>query len=160
MPTPAALDAVAEMPGEVVPERVRRPEGRGDSRQEGRGDSRSEGRGESRPEGRGEGRSDRGEARPEGRGATRSEARPDARPEPRSDNRSESREDRPRRPEGRDDRPRRRDDDLGPSVRGFGDSTPAFMLIAIPKFRRDPSTAPEAAAPPVPEFETAGDASA
>ena len=51
------------------------------------------------------------------------------------------REDRPRRPEtrseGRDDRPRRRDDDLGPSVRGFGDSTPAFMLIAIPKPRRD-----------------------
>ena len=55
----------------------------------------------------------------------------------RDDSRGDSRDDRPRRPEGRDDRPRRRDDDLGPSVRGFGDSTPAFMLIAIPKFRRD-----------------------
>ena len=54
------------------------------------------------------------------------------RPEPRDDR--PRREDRPHR---RDDRPRRRDDDLGPAVRGFGDSTPAFMLIAIPRPKRE-----------------------
>ena len=56
--------------------------------------------------------------------------------------RNEPRRDEPRRDEPRrDDRPRddtrrddhqrrgRRDDDLGPSVRGFGDDVPAFMLI-------------------------------
>jgi hypothetical protein len=37
---------------------------------------------------------------------------------------------------GRDRAPRRegryRDDDLGPSVQGFGDDVPAFMLIRSP----------------------------
>ncbi len=43
----------------------------------------------------------------------------------------------------RDDRPRRDDrhgrdrDDMGPAVRGFGDSVPAFMLIPIPRPRRE-----------------------
>ncbi|MFC7474732.1 DEAD/DEAH box helicase [Dankookia sp. GCM10030260] len=48
---------------------------------------------------------------------------------------------------GRDrDDHRRRDrdrDDLGPSVRGFGDAVPAFMLIPIPRFRRDPAAEQE-----------------
>jgi superfamily II DNA/RNA helicase len=49
------------------------------------------------------------------------------------------REDRPRR-DDRNDRPRedrQRDNDLGPAVRGFGDSVPAFMLIPIPRPKRD-----------------------
>ncbi len=78
-------------------------------------------------------------------------AEPEARrpaPEPRH-------EDRPRRSEGRDDRPRRRDDDLGPAVRGFGDSTPHFMLIPIPKPRRD-RPEPEALPPePLPQASAA-----
>ncbi|MFZ4406150.1 MAG: DEAD/DEAH box helicase [Paracraurococcus sp.] len=48
---------------------------------------------------------------------------------------------------GRDDRRRDRDDhrrrdrdDLGPPVRGFGDAVPAFMLIPIPRPRRDAAT--------------------
>ncbi len=47
-------------------------------------------------------------------------ARPDARPDPRPE---PDFRDQPRR------EPRRRDDDLGPSVLGFGDEIPAFMLI-------------------------------
>ncbi|MBX9699549.1 MAG: DNA helicase, partial [Acetobacteraceae bacterium] len=50
----------------------------------------------------------------------------------------------------RDDRARGDDggrrygrDDLGPSVRGFGDAVPAFMLIPIPRPRRDPVAAAE-----------------
>ena len=122
VPTPAALEVTAD---------VQREAPAAGGRGEGRGETRNDGRSESRSEGRGEGREDR----------------------PRL---AESRDDRPRRPEGRpegrpesrDDRPRRRDDDLGPSVRGFGDSTPAFMLIAIPKFRRErPADAPETEAP-------------
>ena len=121
-PTPAALDVVAEVPREAAPERARRPEGRGD-----RTDRPAEAR-EERPR-RTEGREDR-PRRPEGR----SEGRPEGRSEGR--------------PEGREDRPRRRDDDLGPAVRGFGDATPAFMLIAVPKFRRERAVeSPEAELP-------------
>nr|WP_240655167.1 DEAD/DEAH box helicase [Rhodovarius crocodyli] len=49
------------------------------------------------------------------------------------------REDRPREDRTRDDR-RRRDDDLGPPVRGFGDSIPAFMFLGIKReeLRRQP----------------------
>ena len=43
---------------------------------------------------------------------------------------------RPPRDEPRSRDERRRQDDLGPSVLGFGDSTPAFMLIPTPKPRR------------------------
>ena len=39
----------------------------------------------------------------------------------------------------RDDYRRRDRDDLGPAVRGFGDAVPAFMLIPIRRFRRDPA---------------------
>ncbi len=75
-------------------------------------------------------RPERAPRRDEGR---RDEGRRD---EPRRDEhrRDEPRRDEPRRDEqraDRDDRHRRprRDDDLGPSVRGFGDDVPAFMLI-------------------------------
>lgn len=53
----------------------------------------------------------------------------------------------PRRDAGRDDYrrdERRRDrdrDDLGPAVQGFGDSVPAFMLIPIPRPRRESAVA-------------------
>ncbi len=75
---------------------------------------------------------------------------PDRRPDFRPDNRPERPQDRPQ------DRPRfdrndrfdrdarrerfRRDDDLGPSVLGFGDDIPAFMLITARK--RPEMTAP------------------
>ncbi len=76
------------------------------------------------------------------RGPAREEA-PRSR-DPRGENRGEhqpayrSREDGPR---------RHRPDDLGPAVRGFGDAVPAFMLIPIPRPRRDAAaTEPEAEA--------------
>jgi superfamily II DNA/RNA helicase len=59
---------------------------------------------------------------------------------PRRDERREERRDDPR----RDDHRRRDREDAGPSVRGFGDSIPAFMLIPIPRPRR---AAAEADAP-------------
>uniref|UniRef100_UPI0038CD1D13 DEAD/DEAH box helicase n=1 Tax=Roseomonas populi TaxID=3121582 RepID=UPI0038CD1D13 len=46
------------------------------------------------------------------------------------------RDDRPREDRGRRDDRRYRQDDLGPSVVGFGDAVPAFMLIPIPRPRR------------------------
>jgi superfamily II DNA/RNA helicase len=75
--------------------------------------------------------------------------RPDRAAEPRRDDRAAEprRDDRAAEPRRDDRRPReeyRRDrrDDLGPAVQGFGDSVPAFMLIAIPRPKRD--AAPEA----------------
>ncbi len=72
-------------------------------------------------------------AQPRERAARRDQPRRDEgrRDEPRRDEprRDESRRDEPR----RDEQPRRgrgRDDDLGPSVRGFGDDVPAFMMVA------------------------------
>jgi superfamily II DNA/RNA helicase len=57
------------------------------------------------------------------------------------------RDDRPRDDRPRDDRPRderrpRRDDDLGPSVLGFGDDIPAFMLVAARPKRHHADPAP------------------
>nr|WP_236038048.1 DEAD/DEAH box helicase [Belnapia arida] len=62
-----------------------------------------------------------------------------------------AREERAPREERRWDReaPRRRDrdrDDLGPAVVGFGDAVPAFMLIPIPRPRRDQQPEQEAEA--------------
>ncbi len=69
------------------------------------------------------------------------EPRHDRAAEPRRDDRR-PRRDEPRREEyRRDDYRRDRREDLGPPVRGFGDSVPAFMLIAIPRPKRD--AAPE-----------------
>ncbi|MFC3126713.1 DEAD/DEAH box helicase [Pseudoroseomonas globiformis] len=79
--------------------------------------------------------------------------RPDDRRRP--PRREESRRDEGRREESRRDDTRRRDrrdggrDDLGPAVLGFGDSVPAFMLIPIPRPRRDPAE-PIAEAAPAP----------
>jgi len=57
--------------------------------------------------------------------------------------RARDRDDSPR-PRDRDDVSRARDrDDMGPSVRGFGDSIPAFMLIPIPRPRREARDAAE-----------------
>ncbi|MBY0337494.1 MAG: DEAD/DEAH box helicase, partial [Acetobacteraceae bacterium] len=69
------------------------------------------------------------------------EFRDDRRP-PRDDRGRDDRgrDERGRDDRGRDDRRDRRDrDDMGPSVRGFGDSIPAFMLIPIPRPRRQPA---------------------
>ncbi|WP_245214362.1 DEAD/DEAH box helicase [Pararoseomonas indoligenes] len=59
---------------------------------------------------------------------------------PRGDDRARReerfREDRPREERGRRDDRRYRQDDLGPSVVGFGDAVPAFMLIPLPRPRR------------------------
>ena len=85
---------------------------------------------------------------------------------PRRDDRAPSRRDDDRAPSMRDDHRRddhrredhrrsdnrreeyRRDrrDDLGPSVRGFGDAVPAFMTIPIPRPRREAPGAPDAEA--------------
>jgi len=97
--------------------------------------------------------------RPRGRDrdAAPREARRDERPRrdeaPRArDELPRAREDSPRardrddspRARDRDDSPRARDrDDMGPSVRGFGDSIPAFMLIPIPRPRREARDAAE-----------------
>ena len=62
--------------------------------------------------------------------------RPDFRPDNRPDNRPERPQDRPRFDRNDRDARRerfRRDDDLGPSVLGFGDDIPAFMLITARK---------------------------
>jgi hypothetical protein len=59
-----------------------------------------------------------------------------------------AREERPRR--DRDEKPRRddrryRQEDLGPSVVGFGDAVPAFMLIPVPRPKRHRDDEAEAA---------------
>jgi superfamily II DNA/RNA helicase len=64
-----------------------------------------------------------------------------------------SRDDRPRR-DDRYERGRDRDNDLGPAVRGFGDSVPAFMLIPIPRPRK-PAPETERAATDAPAGEAA-----
>ncbi len=71
----------------------------------------------------------RAERRPEPRADT---PRPEPRPEPRQETRYE-------RPAGRDYR--RRDEDLGPSVEGFGEDVPAFMMLP----RRPRAAEPELA---------------
>ena len=79
---------------------------------------------------RGRGKSDRPvEAAPRAAEPTRTERPPEKRAEaPRQEARPEPRQDtRYERPAGRDYR--RRDEDLGPSVEGFGEDVPAFMLL-------------------------------
>ena len=131
-----------------------RGRGRGGDRDRGGRGERDRGERGSRPE-RGErpARSDQAEQ-------VERQAREEA-PRPRRDDERPQREERPRREE-RDHRPRRdeaearaprenrgredreyrgrRDnhrDDLGPAVLGFGDAVPAFMLIPIPRSRRE-----------------------
>jgi superfamily II DNA/RNA helicase len=147
-------------------ERGRRDEGRRESggprRDEGRREERAA---EPRPERAAEPRRDRSAEPRHDRSA---EPRHDRSAEPRHDRAAEPRHDRaaePRRDDRRRDEPRperaaeprrddrRRDDhrrdrrdDLGPAVRGFGDSVPAFMTIPIPRPKRDPAPEPESGA--------------
>ena len=126
-----------------APDRGRGGE-RGGERDRGRGGDRSRG-------GRDGGR--RGDGP---RDAPRREEAPAAETSPREDRRprrDEPRRDEPRRYEEpresrRDEyrRERREDRDAGPTPRGFGDAVPAFMLVAIPRMRREVPV--EQAAPP------------
>ena len=115
----------------------------------------------SRPRGRGRGASARSgarggrdrraasEPRRERGGSSRSGAKTGRAPreertrhEPREERRRQEAQDRAPREErarGRDEGRRREREDLGPPVRGFGDAVPAFMLIPIPRPRRDAS---------------------
>jgi superfamily II DNA/RNA helicase len=91
---------------------------------------------------RGEGRRDGGKRdEPRREAAPREEARRD---EPRRD---EPRRDTGPRDDTRRDEPRRfrRDDDLGPSVLGFGDEVPAFMLVAARPNRAHAEPTPDSA---------------
>ena len=86
-------------------------------------------------------RGDRAERAGRDRGGRERDATPVAAREerPRQDDRAPPREDR-RWDRNNSEAPRRRDrdrDDLGPSVVGFGDAVPAFMLIPIPRPRRE-----------------------
>jgi superfamily II DNA/RNA helicase len=146
----------------------------GGARESGRDAGRGRGGREERPRrGAGDGpRKDRPEARPEARAeeAPRPERvredrpRRDARP-PRDEARPPRDDVRPPRDAGprRDARPereapqsfearreefrreKREDREAGPSPRGFGDTVPAFMLLSVPKPRRDPGSDAEAA---------------
>ncbi|MFT8245434.1 DEAD/DEAH box helicase [Roseomonas sp. BN140053] len=131
-----------EFPRRGEPSRRSESSGRGD-----RGEARPRSAGRSdfaaepaprEPAGRDNFRSERPRGEDASRGRGRSEERA-----PRSEERPAPRyEDRQRR-EYRD-----RNDDLGPAVRGFGDSVPAFMLIPIPRPRRteEGPTGPDAEA--------------
>ncbi len=142
---------------------ARESKGRGRGRDRGGKDSRGkDGRGRREEEARG-GRRDeaprrgrrkdeeQGRPREEETSAPREEAQRnrDDRPRRRDDeqrprHREESRRDDHKRDDQRRDdhrRDRRERDDLGPSVVGFGDSVPAFMLIPIPKPKRDTRSA-------------------
>jgi superfamily II DNA/RNA helicase len=75
------------------------------------------------------------------------EARRDERRDDRRDDRRPRRDEFRRDGDRRDDRRDRRDD-MGPAVRGFGDSVPAFMTIPIPRPKREaaPDTGADAEA--------------
>ncbi|MBS7790388.1 DEAD/DEAH box helicase [Roseococcus sp. SDR] len=156
------LDPVTEA---EIAEAATRRRGRGGARPGGRPEPSRGGRDRGRSDSRGRGpRRDAEEATARDE-APRAEAREDRSrrddPSRRSDGRPTRedfrREEAPRgrdrdeapRGRGRDEAPRGRDrDDMGPAVRGFGDSIPAFMLIPIPRPKRP---AAEAAAETVAE---------
>ncbi|WP_408901890.1 DEAD/DEAH box helicase [Roseococcus thiosulfatophilus] len=117
------------------------------------GSSSSSSRSDSRGGDRGRGSRDRGPRRDSAPRPAREEAPArdeGARPPRRAEGDRGRRDDSPRPPREeaprmRDERPRRDDrgdrgrdrDDMGPAVRGFGDSVPAFMLIPIPRPKRE-----------------------
>uniref|UniRef100_UPI0038B3DEA8 DEAD/DEAH box helicase n=1 Tax=Belnapia mucosa TaxID=2804532 RepID=UPI0038B3DEA8 len=168
------IEGLDPISNEEIAEAAARPRsgrGRGGARSGGRERERDRGGRDRRPErapqaerqGRGE-RPERGD-RPERPARERDRDRPErsrerdrdrapvaAREEQRPPREERaSRDDRPPREERRWDReaPRRRDrdrDDLGPSVVGFGDAVPAFMLIPIPRPRREQPSEQEAEA--------------
>ena len=170
---PMEVDGLDPVSEQDIAEAATRKRGRPGSRPEGRDrDSRERGRGGRE---RGEGRPRRDESRrdeprreereprraeeerPRREAAPREEARREER-EPRRDERPRREEREPRREERGRGEHRRDRDDMGPAVRGFGDSIPAFMLIPIPRARR---AGPEAAAPAealAPSTEAAGEA--
>jgi superfamily II DNA/RNA helicase len=85
----------------------------------------------------------RDERRDELRGGRRQDPREAGRPQRESQPRDQQRDsyrDAPR-DDRRRDRGDSRRDDLGPAVLGFGDAIPAFMLIPIPRPRRDAAEA-------------------
>jgi superfamily II DNA/RNA helicase len=82
-------------------------------------------------------RGDRGDARRPRREDRPAETRRDDRP---AETRREDRAPRPAEPR-REERPRDGRDDLGPSVRGFGQDTPAFMLAPVRRVRREAAAA-------------------
>jgi superfamily II DNA/RNA helicase len=168
MPIPRIeIEGLDPVSNEEIAEAAARPKGRGrGGRDAGRGRERERDRGsrDRRPE-RGErerAASGRDRVRPERNERPERSERPERndRPERVAQERGD-RFERDRGPRERDrdryagsrderrrdrDEPRRRDrdrDDLGPAVRGFGDAVPAFMLIPIPRPRRDPVTDPE-----------------
>lgn len=129
----------------VTPEEI----AEGAKAKRGRGGAASRSAAPARGPDRGRGRSGREDRRPR-REEPRREAEPPRREPRREEERAvveaerpvePRREDRrPRRDEPRREEPRRdrrEDRDLGPAVRGFGDAVPAFMLISIPRPRRD-----------------------
>jgi superfamily II DNA/RNA helicase len=101
----------------------RAPEGR--SPEERAPVARSRGRNETRRDGTRRDETQRDETRRDETRRDEGAATESRRDEPRRD---EFRRDEPRRDDGRRER-YRRDDDLGPSVVGFGDDVPAFMLV-------------------------------
>ncbi|WP_408874595.1 DEAD/DEAH box helicase [Falsiroseomonas sp.] len=126
---------------EPRPDRAAEP--RRDDRRPRRDDRAAEPRHDRAPEARGERAAEprRDDRRPR-RDDRVPEARNDRAAEPRRDRGPDARRDEYR----RDDHRRDRRDDLGPSVRGFGDSVPAFMLVAIPRPKRDASPETESEA--------------
>ncbi len=127
---PPELAPQPDLPDAAPPQIIRaeRRPSRGEGRPPREGRSRDERPREDRPR----------EERPREERSSREDRPREERPrEERSSREDRPRDDRPRDDRPREDRPRRRDDDLGPSVRGFGDDVPAFMLIPA---RRRPAT--------------------
>jgi superfamily II DNA/RNA helicase len=96
--------------------------------------------------GRGAERTEHGAARSPGRAAASArggEAEAAPRPPAAANERPPRRDRRPEDAAAAQPHRRRERDDLGPAVQGFGDAVPAFMLIPIPRPRRE-AAAPEA----------------
>ncbi|HEV7267692.1 MAG TPA: DEAD/DEAH box helicase [Falsiroseomonas sp.] len=136
-----SADPRPDRAAEPRPDRAAEP--RRDDRRPRRDDRASEPRSDRAPEARGERAAEprRDDRRPR-RDDRAPEARNDYASEPRNDRGPDARRDEYR----RDDHRRDRRDDLGPAVRGFGDSVPAFMLVAIPRPKRDASPETESEA--------------
>jgi superfamily II DNA/RNA helicase len=163
------IDGLDPVTPEEIAEGAKARRGRGGRPERGRADRPERGRGGER-ERAGRGGRDRGgrgreaprreeaaeaapreERRPRREAAAEAPPREERRPR-REDGRRPEREppsDPPRAESRRDEfrRERREDRDAGPTPRGFGDAVPAFMLVAIPRPRREASPAePEAEA--------------
>jgi superfamily II DNA/RNA helicase len=156
---PRREDRAADAPRAAAPIEDRVPATRDDRAPDARRDGRRDQprRDDRRPRREDRAPSGREDRAPSGREDRAAEPLRDDRPSgPREDRavapRREDRAPAARRDDYRRDEPRReeyrrdRRDDLGPPVRGFGDSVPAFMTIPIPRPRRDTAAEPEAEA--------------